>query len=129
MDKAKRTMQDVVRYAQQVAGDERLRADLSAALAHGSKASDQLKKELRAGGNYSRLATDEKLRKHLRAMLDDLDAASKRVRPEKSHRIRNLLLMIAAGVAAALAFPRIRPWLTERTEGFGRGATEPHPVT
>ena len=42
-DKAKRTMQDVVRYAQQVARDEGLRADVSAALAHGSKASDQLK--------------------------------------------------------------------------------------
>ena len=58
-DKAKRTMQDVVRYAQQVARDESLRADVSAALAHGSKASDQLKKDIQAGGIYSRLAADK----------------------------------------------------------------------
>lgn len=130
MEKAKRTVQDVVRYAQQVAGDERLRADVSAALAHASKAGDQLKKEIRAGGSYSGLANDAKLRKNLRAMLDDLDAASTRIRPKKAHRIRNLLLMLVGGVAAALAFPRIRPWLTERTENFGRGTTtEPHSVT
>jgi hypothetical protein len=129
MDKAKRTMQDVVRYAQQVAGDERLRADVSAALAHASKAGDQLKREIRAGGNSSGLATDAKLRKNVRAMLDDLDAASNRMRPRRSHRIRNLLLMLVGGVAAALALPRIRPWLTKRTKDFGRGTTEPHSVT
>lgn len=128
MEKAKRTVQDAVRYAQHVAGDERLRADVSAALAHGAKAGERLKQEIRAG-DYSRLATDEKLRKNLRAMLDDLDAASQRVRPRKTHRIRNLLLMIIGGVAAALAFPRIRPWLAERTKIFGRGTAEPHSVT
>lgn len=129
MDKAKRTVRDVMKYAQEVAQDERLRSDVSAALAHGSKASDQLKKDIQAGGIYSRLAADRKLRKNLRAMLDDLDAASDRVRRRKSHRIRNFVLMVAGVVAAALAFPKIRPWLTERTESFGTGTSEPDPVT
>jgi len=130
MDKAKRTMEDVVRYAQDVAGDERLRSDVSAALAHGSKATDQFKKDIQAGGGiYSRLAANKKLRKNLRAMLDDLDAASNRVRRKKSHRIRNFVLMLAGVVAAALAFPKIRPWLTERTEDFGTGTTGPNRVT
>jgi len=129
MDKAKRTMRDAVKYAQEVARDERLRSDVSAALAHGSKASDQLKKDIQAGGIYSRLAADKKLRKNLRAMLDDLDAASNRVQRKKSHRLRNFVLMLAGVVAAALAFPKIRPWLTERTEDFGSGTTEPDPVT
>jgi signal transduction histidine kinase len=124
-DKAKRTMQDVVRYAQQVARDEGLRADVSAALAHGSKAGDQLKKDIQAGGIYSRLAADKKLRKHLRAMLDDLDAASDRVR-RKSHRLRNFVLMLAGLAAAALALPKIRPWLTKRTEDF---TNEPDSLT
>ena len=71
MDKAKRTLQDIVRNAQQVAGNERLRADVGAALAHGSKATDQLRKDIQAGGGiYARLAADKKLRKNLRAMLD-----------------------------------------------------------
>ena len=130
MDKARRTMRDVVKYAQEVAQDERLRSDVSAALAHGSKASDQLKKDVQAGGIYSRLAADTKLRRTLRAMLDDLDAASGRMRRKKSHRIRNVVLMVAGVGAAALAFPKIRPWLTERTESFGTGTSEPdYPVT
>ncbi len=128
MDKAKRTLQDIVRHAQQVAGDERLRADVGAALAHGSKATDQLKKDIQAGGIYSRLAADKKLRKNLRAMLDDLDAAGNRVR-RKSHRLRNLVLMLAGVVASAVAFPKIRARLTERTEDFSTGTTESGPVT
>ena len=128
MDKAKRTLQDIVRHAQQVAGDERLRADVGAALAHGSKATDQLKKDIQAGGIYSRLAADKKLRKNLRAMLDDLDAAGNRVR-RKSHRLRNFVLMLAGVVASAVAFPKIRARLTERTEDFGTGTTESGPVT
>jgi hypothetical protein len=127
LDKAKRTLQDIVRHAQQVAGDERLRADVGAALAHGSKATDQLKKDIQAGGIYSRLAADKKLRKNLRAMLDDLDAASNRVR-RKSHRLRNFVLMLAGVAAGAVAFPKIRARLTERTEDFGTG-TESGPVT
>lgn len=129
MDKAKRTMRDVAKYVQEVAQDERLRSDVGAALAHGSKAGDRLKKDIAAGGGiYSRLASDRKLRKNFRAMLDDLDAASNRVRRKKSHRIRNLVLMLAGVVAAALAFPKIRPWLTERLGSSGTGTTEPSTV-
>ena len=123
MEKAKRTVRDVMRYAQDVAQDERLRADVSSALAHGSKASDQLKKDIQAGGIYTRLAADKKLRKNLRAMLDDLDAASNRVR-RKSHRVRTFVLMLAGVVGAALAFSKSRPWLRKRTENVGKGTPE-----
>lgn len=129
IQRAKRTTRDIVEYAREVARDERLRADVSAALAHGSKASEQLKKNLQVGGTYSTLATDKKLRKNLRAMLDDLDAASSRLRRKKSRRGRALVLMLAGAVAAALAFPRIRPWLTERTEKIGPRNTELDAVT
>jgi hypothetical protein len=115
MDKAKRTVRDVAKYAEEVARDERLRADVSAALAHGAKASDRLKEDIGAGGMYTRLAADRKLRKNLRAMLDDLDAASDRVRRKKSHRVRNVVLMLVGAVATAAAFPKIRQWLTEHT--------------
>ena len=120
MDKTKRTMQDVVRYAQQVARDERLRADMSAALAHGSKATGQLKKDIQAGGGiYSRLAADKKLRTNLRAMLDDLDTASNRMR-RKSHRLRNFVLMLAGVAAGAVAVPKIWARLTVRTRTWAR---------
>ena len=58
-------------------------------------------------------------------MLDDLDAASDRVR-RKSHRLRNFVLMIAGVGAAALEFPKIRPWLTRRTQDF---TNEPDSLT
>jgi hypothetical protein len=120
MDKAKRTMRDVVRYAQEVAQDERLRADVSAALEHGSKAGDRVKKDLTAGGDgiYSRLADDKKLRKNLRAMLDDLDAAGDRLRRKESHRLRNAMLVVGGVVAAAVALPRLRSWI-------GGGSADP----
>jgi hypothetical protein len=129
IQRATRTTRDIVEYAREVARDERLRADVSAALAHGSKASQQLKTNLQMGGTYSTLATDKKLRKNVRAMLDDLDAASSRLRRKKSRRGRALVLMLAGAVAAALAFPRIRPWLTERTENIGPRNTELDAVT
>ena len=130
IDKARRTMRDIVEYAQEVGRDERLRADVRAALAHGSKASDQLKKEIQAGGTYSTLAANKKLRKNLRAMLDDLEDAGSRMRRGRSHRIRNALLVLAGAVAAALAFPRVRPWLEEQaSEIFGTGSAEPEPLT
>ena len=117
MENAKRTVRDVVRYAHDVARDERLRADVSSALAHGSKASDQLKKDIQAGGIYARLAADKKLRKNLQAMLDDFDAASKRMRRNR-HRFRNLVLMLAGIVGGALAIPKIRARLAERAENY-----------
>ena len=132
IQRARRTTRDIVEYAREVARDERLRADVSAALAHGSKASDQLKKDLQVGGTaHPTLATDKKLRKNLRAMLDDLDAASSRLRLRKRDVAAvALVLMLAGAVAAALAFPRIRPWLEEQASDIlGTGSAEPEPLT
>ena len=130
IDKAKRTMRDMVEYVQEVARDERLRADVRAALAHGSKAGDQLKKEIQAGGTYSTLAANKKLRTNLRAMLDDLDDAGNRMRRGRRHRARNAVLVVTGTVAAALAFPRVRPWLEEQASDIvGAGSAEPEPLT
>ena len=129
-NKAKRTFRDIVEYAQEVVQDERLRADVGAALAHGSKASEQLKKDIEAGGIHSKLAADKKILKNLRAMLHDLDAASNRVRRKKSHRIRNVAPMLSGlERQPAPAVPKIRPWLAERRETFGTESTEPDLVT
>jgi hypothetical protein len=122
VDKTKNTVRDFVKYAQEIARDERLRADMRAALDHGSTASQRFKKDVQAGGTYAKLAADKKLRKNLRAMLDDLDHAAQRVRPERTHRIRNALLVLGGAVAAALAFPRLRNF-------FGTSTGEPEPLT
>src|ERR671911_963829 len=102
LDKAKKTLREVVSYADQIARDERLRADIRAAAGHGAKASERIKKDLDAGDPTGRLVGDKKLRRNLRALLDDLDSASERVRRKKGHRVRKVLLMVG-GVAATLA--------------------------
>ena len=129
-EKAKRTTQDVVSYLQEIVRDERLRADMRAAIGHGAEASNRVKKAIEADGMTTRLAADRKLRKNLRAMLDDLDDAGDRMRRKKTHRVRNVLVMLAGGVAALLALPKIRLWLTERTSDVpGKGSADPEPMT
>jgi hypothetical protein len=127
-DKATNKVRDVVKYAQEVAQDERLRADFRAALDHGAKASNRITKDIGASSSYSRLVADKKLRKNLRAMLDDLDDAGSRMRRGRSHRVRNALLVLAGTVGAALAFPRVRPWLDEQASDIF-GTAEPDPLT
>src|SRR6476660_7660603 len=121
MDKAKETLRDVVSYADEVIRDERLRADIRAAVSHGSKAGDRVKKDVNAGAITTRLAADKKLRKDLRRMLDDLDSASERIRRKKSHRARNALLIVASASAGAalVVIPSVRQWLSrQRTSEF-----------
>jgi hypothetical protein len=114
LDKAKKTLREVVSYADQVARDERLRADIRSAAGHGAKASERVKKDLDGGGISTRLAADKKLRRNLRAMLDDLDSASDRVRRRNSHRVRNVLLVLVGAAAVLVAVPKIRLWLSDQ---------------
>ena len=124
MDKARKTMADVARYAQDVAKDERLRADLSSAIGHGSRAGDRLRRDIEAGGAiYARLASDTKLRKSLRAMLDDLDTASKRVQRKSSHRLRKIMLVLGGAITTAVALPKLRSWIRDQRTGEERFQT------
>jgi DNA invertase Pin-like site-specific DNA recombinase len=120
MDKAKETLRDVVSYADDIIRDERIRADIRAAVGHGSKAGARVKEGVNAGGGITtRLASDKKLRKDLRRMLDDLDSASERMRRRKSHRARNVLLIVASAGAALAVIPSVRQWLgRQRTSEF-----------
>lgn len=127
LEKATNMVRDVVKHAQAVTQDERLRADFRSALDHGAKASRRLKNDMRAG-SYTRVVSDKKLRKDLRAMLDDLDEVGGRIRG-KSHRIRNALLLLAGAVGAAFAFPRVRAWLQARAAGVEKRGGEPEPLT
>ena len=119
IDKAKQALRDAVAYADEVVRDERLRADIRAAVGHGTKASDRLKKEIDAGGISARLMSDAKLRKNLRAMLDDLDSAGQRMRRKKGHRARSDLFVIAGAGAVVAAISGLRHVF--RTPGFDSG--------
>ena len=112
MDKAKETLRDVVSYADEVIRDERIRADIRAAVGHGSRAGARVKEDVNAGdGITTRLASNKKLRRDLRRMLDDLDSAGERMRRRKTHRARNVLLIVASAGAALAVIPSVRQWL------------------
>ena len=125
VDKARRTLRNVVSYVEDVTGDERLRADVRDAAVHGAKASERVRKDLDGDGITSRLADDKKLRKNLRAMLDDLDSAADRVRGKKRHRTRNILVLFGA-IAAAFLVARL--WLSGRLSDTSPDYTETAPT-
>ena len=117
LDKAKVSLREVVSYADSVVRDEALRADLLAAMGHGAEMSDRVRKDVDTGGIAKRLAHDKKLRKELRAAIDDLDSAGGRLRRRHEHRRRNVILIIAGAGAVAAIVPAARHWLSN-------GATE-----
>ena len=123
MDRAKESLRDVVSYADEVIRDERLRADIRAAVGHGTKAGDRVKRDIDAGSITTRLAADKKLRENVRAAIDDLESASERLRRKNSHRVRNVLLVVAGTAAALAVIPRFRRWLSEGTSEPTSGAT------
>src|SRR5215831_2162502 len=72
--KTKDMLNDVISYADDLVHDERMRADLRSALDHGLAASQRLREDSGVVGLGERLESDKKLRKSIRAMLDDLDS-------------------------------------------------------
>ena len=124
MEQARETLRDVASYADEVVRDEKLRADIVAALGHGAEARDRIRAGLDGPGIASRLANDDKLRRKLRAALDDLDSASDRLRRKRRHYVRNVVLIVAGAGAVAALIPKARVWL-----GRGENETAPIPVT
>ena len=110
MEKLRDALREVVVYTDGLVQDERLRSHFRSAVDHGALAT----KRLRHDGNFSsRLAADKKLRKHLQALLDDIERVGDRVRRKRSHRMRNALLIIAGSGAVVAAVPA-RRWVVDR---------------
>jgi uncharacterized membrane protein len=112
-----------------LAKDRKFRKQLASALEHGSVA------RRRAAGGLpvialvsrvgvlalaGRLATDDKLRRELGQMLENLQRARGRAEKKRRHRLRNSLIAIAAGGAtAAVVALQSRRWLTSRLQRLG----------
>ena len=113
-EKVKEALTDTISYTQEIARDKRLRSNLRSAAAHGAKVRDRFRTNIRDGLSTSRLANDKKLRKHVRALLEDLESAGERARRKRSHRIRNAFLVAAGTGAAVVAVPNARRWIASR---------------
>jgi hypothetical protein len=113
VQKVKDALREAASYTDELIRDERLRSDVRSAFGHGAEATDRVRTDIGAADITSRLAADKKLRKNLRALLDDLESAGERVRRKRTHRVRNALLIVAGTGAAVVAVPNARRWVAD----------------
>jgi hypothetical protein len=97
-----------------------LRSDVRAAVELGTRAGERVRDDIDSGGIVARLTADKKLRKELRAALDDLDRAAARVRRKRSHKVRNALLVVVGAGAAVAVIPSARRWVSDQVSGNGQ---------
>lgn len=114
----RRTVRDkaesAVEYVDPLAKDEKLRTRLIAALTAARAARVQVERQRGLAGTARRLASDPVLRQQLREAVRQMQAAEKRARKVRSHRLRTtLLLLVGIGTAAAAA-PRLRKTISSQ---------------
>jgi uncharacterized membrane protein len=106
-----------------LARDKRLRKQLIGAVQHGSRARRRARKQIGVVGIAARLATDAELRAEVQQMTRDLQAVLSRLQAKRpqSHRLRNTLLLVGVGGAAATA-------LRKRGATNAGDGTSPHTI-
>jgi hypothetical protein len=129
MQKVKDALREAASYTDEIIRDERLRSDVRSAFGHGAVATDRVRADIGATNIASRLAADKKLRKNLRALLDDVESASERVQRKRTHRVRNVLLIVAGTGAAVVAVPNARRWVADRIPSQNGGMRADVPAT
>jgi uncharacterized membrane protein len=95
--------------ASALARDEKFRKQLLSGIRHGEVARRRARRRIGFFAAAQRLSADQKLRRELRKMVNSLDKAWTRVEKKRSHRVRNVLIVVGAGGAAvAAAMPQWR---------------------
>lgn len=109
-DKVRDVLLSAASHADTALRDKRLQDDLRSAADHGAAAASRLRKNAGLAGRINRLSEDRKLRKHVKALVEDLDSAHSRMRGKKTHRVRNVLVIVGLG-SAVMAIPDVRRWV------------------
>jgi uncharacterized membrane protein len=107
-------LESVSPYADQLTHDEKFRQMLVAALAAGVAARRRAKRQSGLLGLAGRLGSDPVLRAQLAETLVQLQKASGRVKKRKSHKTRNVLLLLTGAGAVVAAAPGLRRSVTNR---------------
>ena len=94
--------------------DKQFRKEVVAALAHAAAARERAASRVGLTAAAGRLATDDALRQELGEMIDNVRAAWGRLEKKRSHRMRNMvLLLVGAGTVAAISLPPTRRRLAQ----------------
>jgi uncharacterized membrane protein len=92
--------------ASALAGDKKFRAELISAISHGTLAKRRAAGKVGFFAAMTRLSDDPQLRRELRKIVDGFDRAWSRVEKKRSHKLRNFLIVLGVGGAAAAAAAR-----------------------
>jgi uncharacterized membrane protein len=123
-DKAK----DSAGFAASLAKDKKFRKELMSAISHGTLAQRRAQRKIGFFAVATRLGNDPKIRRELKKMASSLDKAWTRVEKKRSHKLRNFLLLLGIGGAAAAATrPEVRNRVTGAVPSVG-GGTSPRTI-
>jgi uncharacterized membrane protein len=93
-------------FASALAKDKKFRKELLSAISHGTLAQKRAARKIGFFAAMMRISNDPKLRRELNKMVASLDKAWARVEKKRSHKLRNLLIALGIGGAAAAAASR-----------------------
>jgi uncharacterized membrane protein len=118
-------------FAVALAKDKKFRKELTSALGHGVSARRRAARQIGVTALVSRIAADKELRRQLRQMARNAQSAWTRVEKKRSHRLRNSLILVGAGgAAAAAAVPQVRSAVLRRFGGVpAPGSSTPRTIT
>jgi len=102
-------------FATQLARDKKFRKELLSAISHGTIAQRRAARKIGFYAAMLRLKKDPKLRREVNRMVSSLDKAWGRVEKKRSHKLRNTLIVVGLGGAAAAAASR--PELRSKVTG------------
>jgi uncharacterized membrane protein len=117
-------------FATSLAKDKKFRKELLSAVSHGTLAQRRAARKVGFYAAMLRLKNDPKLRREVNRMVSSLDKAWARVEKKRSHKLRNTLLLVGIGGAAAAAAskPQVRNKVTGAMPTNVGGGTSPRTI-
>ena len=116
-------------FASSLAKDKKFRKELMSAISHGTVAQKRAARKVGFFAAMMRLGNDPKIRREVNKMVSSLDKAWTRVEKKRSHKLRNVLILLGIGGAAAAATrPEVRNKVTGAVPSGGLGGSTPRTI-
>jgi hypothetical protein len=116
-------------YIDQLAQDEKLRERLAAAITAGVAARQRARKHVGLLGIATRLGSDPVLRAQLTEAFTQLQKAKGRIEKNRSHKKRNIVLLLTGAGLVVAAVPSVRDTVMSKVRGEEPAATPAEPMT
>lgn len=111
-------------YIDQLAHDEKLRARLVAAITAGAAARKRAKRQVGLLGVATRLGSDPVLRAQVAEVVSQLQKAKGRIEKNRSHKTRNIVLLLTGAGLVVAAVPGLREAVVNKVMGTSDGLSD-----